>query len=335
MKLRWGVLGAAGIALRKVIPAMQRCELGEVTAIASRDRAKAAAAAAKLELQKAYGSYEALLADPDIDCVYNPLPNHLHVPWSIRALEAGKHVLCEKPLALNVAEIDALIAARDRTGLQAAEAFMVRVHPQWLRAKRLLEEGALGPLRSVHGIFSYFNRDPANVRNVREWGGGGILDIGCYPVFIARWMFGEEPVRVSALVENDPGFGVDRLASVLMQFPSGHASFVCSTQMTPGQRMHLHGETAKLEVEIPFNAPNDRPSRLWVDTGDLFGAGRREETFPACDQYTLQGDAFCRAVLGQGEVPVPLENARRQMAVLEAILRAGDSGSWETVGTTP
>lgn len=331
MKLRWGILGVAGIAVRKVIPAMQRCELAEVTAVASRDLTKAAEAAARLRLPKAYGSYEELLADPEIDCIYNPLPNHLHVPWSIRALEAGKHVLCEKPLALNVAEVDALIAARDRGGLQAAEAFMVRTHPQWLRAKALVESGELGRLRSVHGVFSYCNRDPKNVRNVPEWGGGGILDIGCYPVFIARWMFGEEPLRVAALVENDPEFGVDRLASAILQFPSGQASFVCGTQMTPGQRMHLHGEKARVEVEIPFNAPNDRPARLWVDTGDLFGAGRREEAFEASDQYTLQGDAFCRAVLGQGEVPVSLENARRQMAVLEAILRAGASGNWETV----
>jgi predicted dehydrogenase len=332
MKLRWGVLGVAGIAVRKVIPAMQHCKLSEIVAIASRDGAKAAEAAAKLGVARAYGSYEALLADPDIDCIYNPLPNHLHVPWSIRALEAGKHVLCEKPLALNRAEIDQLIAVRDRTGRQAAEAFMVRVHPQWLRAKQLLDEGALGRLRSVHGVFSYFNRDPANVRNRKEWGGGGVLDIGCYPVFLSRWMYGEEPRRVCALIEDDPEFGVDRLASVVMEFPGGQASFVCATQMAAGQRMQLHGEKARLEVEIPFNAPNDRPTRLWVDTGDLSGAGRREETFAVCDQYTLQADAFCRAVRGDGEVPVTLEDARRQMAVLEAILQAGASGQWESVG---
>ncbi len=217
------------------------------------------------------------------------------------------------------------------SGRIAAEAFMVRLHPQWLRAKALVDEGDLGPLRSVHGVFSYFNRDPQNVRNRAEWGGGGLLDIGCYPVFLARWMFGEEPLRVSALVEVDPEFGVDRLASVLLQFPSGQASFVCGTQMAPGQRMHLHGEKARVEIEIPFNAPNDRPSRIWVDTGDLSGSGRREETFAACDQYTLQGDAFCRAVLGQGAPPVSLENSRGQMAVLEAVRRAGESGLWETV----
>jgi predicted dehydrogenase len=331
MKLRWGVLGVAGIAVRKVIPALQRSELGVVAALASRDAAKAAQAADSLHIPKAYGSYEQLLADPEIDCIYNPLPNHLHVPWTIRAMEAGKHVLCEKPLALSVQEIDNLMAARDRTGRIAAEAFMVRLHPQWLRAKALVDEGALGRLRSVHGVFSYFNRDPQNVRNRAEWGGGGLLDIGCYPVFLARWMFGEEPLRVSALVEVDPEFGVDRLASVLLQFPSGQASFVCGTQMAPGQRMHLHGEKARVEIEIPFNAPNDRPSRIWVDTGDLTGSGRREETFAACDQYTLQGDAFCRAVLGQGAPPVSLENSRGQMAVLEAVRRAGESGLWETV----
>lgn len=325
-RLRWGILGVASIAVRKVIPATQASRLGVVAAIASRDAAKAADAAQKLGIPHSYSSYEDLLTDPDIDCIYNPLPNHLHVPWSIRALEAGKHVLCEKPIALNAAEVDRLIAARDRTGLQVAEAFMVRVHPQWLRAKELVDSGALGRLRSVHGVFSYFNRDPHNVRNRPEWGGGGILDIGCYPVFTARWMFGEEPVRVAALVENDPEFGVDRLASAILDFPSGQASFVCGTQMTASQRMHIYGDKARIEIEIPFNSPPSRPSRLWVDTGDLFGAGRQEESIPPCDQYTLQADAFCRAVLGQGQVPVPLENSRRQMAVLEALLKSGRTG---------
>src|SRR6266404_1733732 len=195
-KVRWGVLGVANIAVTKVIPGMQRGESTEIAAIASRDLAKAQGAAAKLGIAKAYDSYEALLADPEIDAIYNPLPNHLHVPWSIRAMQAGKHVLCEKPIGLSVAEADELIGARDAAGVKAGEAFMARVHPQWLRTRDLVRTGAVGEPRIVTGFFSYFNRKPENVRNIAAWGGGALMDIGCYPITLSRMVFGEEPGRV-------------------------------------------------------------------------------------------------------------------------------------------
>lgn len=329
-KVRWGVLGVAGIAMRKVIPAMQVGEWSDVAAIASRDLNKAERAAEKLGIPKAYGSYEQLLADPTIEAIYNPLPNHLHVPWSIKAAEAGKHVLCEKPLSLTVAEAKTLLAVRDRTGVKIGEAFMVRTHPQWVRTRGLIRSGRIGELRAITGVFSYFNRDSANVRNVVEWGGGGMMDIGCYPITMSRFVFEEEPTRVVGLIERDPEFKTDRLASAILDFPSGQATFTCSTQMVAYQRMQFLGTKGRIEMEIPFNAPSERQTHIFVDDGrDVFGSGVTTETFPVCDQYTIQGDAFSRAVRGEGEVPVSIEDAIQNMAVIEAVLRSGESGKWE------
>jgi predicted dehydrogenase len=329
-KVKWGVLGVAGIAVRKVIPAMQKGEWSEVTAIASREISKAEDAAQKLGISKAYGSYEALLTDPEIEAIYNPLPNHLHVPWSILAAKAKKHVLCEKPLSLSVVEGKALLAARDRYGVKIGEAFMVKTHPQWLRTKELIKSGAIGELRAIMGAFSYFNRDAKNVRNVEQWGGGGLLDIGCYPITTSRFVFEEEPKRVTGIVERDPDFKVDRLASAILDFPSGQVVFTCSTQLVHYQRMQFFGTKGRIEIKIPFNAPNDRPCEILVDDGrDVFGTGVTAEIIPTCDQYTIQGDAFSRALREGGDVPVPLEDAIANMAVIEAIFRSAESGRWE------
>jgi predicted dehydrogenase len=323
-------LGAAKIATKKVIPAMQAGSLATVTAIASRTLARAQEAAAELGLAKAYGSYEELLADPDIDAVYNPLPNHLHVPWSIRAAEAGKHVLCEKPIGLSTAEARELIAARDRCGVKIGEAFMVRTHPQWLRAREHVQSGALGPVRAIQCAFSYFNADPANIRNVAAWGGGGLMDIGCYPIQISRFLLGEEPRRVMGSIERDPVFHTDRLVSAVLDFPNVQSSFLCSTQLVPYQRVHVFGTQARLEVRIPFNAIPQRGMQLILDDGsDLEGAAARVETVEPCDQYTIQGDLFSRAILDGTEVPTPLEDSFRNMAVIEAILRSAESGRWQ------
>ena len=330
-KVRWGVLGVADIAVKKVIPAMQRGACCEIAAIASRDMQKAAAAAAALDIPKAYGSYDELLADPEIEAVYNPLPNHLHVPWSIRCAEAGKHVLCEKPIALDAGEARHLLQVQARTGVKIGEAFMVRTHPQWLRTRELIRAGRIGELRSVMGFFSYFNPDPANIRNVRAWGGGGLMDIGCYPINTSRFIFGEEPRRATALLERDPEMQVDRLTSAMLDFPSGQSVFTCGTQLTYYQRMQFFGTQGRIEIEIPFNAPPDRPCRIFIDDGsDLFGAGIQTEMLPVCDQYTIQGDLFSQAVRGEGEVPVPLEDAIRNMAVIDALIRSAESGRWET-----
>ena len=322
-RIRWGVLGTANIGIKKVIPAMQRGESSDVVAIASRDPDRAAQVAGALGIPRSFGSYDALLDDPDIDAVYIPLPNHLPVPWTVRAADRGKHVLCEKPIALSADEASELIAARNRNGVKIQEAFMIRTHPQWMTAVAMARDGALGRIQSIVGYFSYHNVDPANVRNVRDMGGGGLADIGCYLVHTARWILGREPVRVSSLMESDPRFETDRLASMLMDFGGVHAIATCGTQMTPSQRVHVIGEHARLEIEIPFNAPPDRPCRIFVSD--------RLMEFPVCDQYTLQGDAFSESIRRGAPQPLPLEDSVANMRVLDAIVRSARMARWETV----
>ncbi len=329
-KVRWGILGTAGIAVRKVIPAMQQSDWSEVTAIASRDHGRAKDVARRLGIPKAYGSYEELLADPQIEAIYNPLPNQLHVPWSIKAADAGKHVLCEKPLSVTVAEARSLLAVQERTGVLIAEGFMVRGHPQWLRARELIASGRIGTLRAIQGTFSYFNADPANIRNIPEYGGGSLMDIGCYPIHTSRYLFAEEPTRVLGLMDQDPTLKVDRLTSAMLQFPSGQALFTCSMQMVYHQRMQVLGTLGRIEMGMPFTPPPERVCQIFIDDGTgLSGSGMTTESFPLCNQFTIQGDAFSRAVRGESNVPVPVTDAIRNMAVIEAILRSAKSGRWE------
>jgi predicted dehydrogenase len=328
-KVRWGVLGAAKIATVKVIPAMQRGEWSIVTAIASRDRENAQRAAASLGIARAYGSYDDLIADPDIDAIYNPLPNHLHVPWTIRAAEAGKHVLCEKPVGMSADEASMLLDARNRTGVLIQEAFMVRTSPQWLRARDIVHSGRLGALRAMSGFFSYFNDDAANVRNVAEYGGGALLDIGCYLVNTSRMLFGREPERVCAMIDRDPRFGVDRLCSMMLDFGSGHAIGTCGTQLAPYQRVQILGTHGRLEVEIPFNAPPDRPCRIAIhDSTDPAAAASEMLDIDVSDQYTIQGDLFSRAIREGRPAPYPLEDSLLNMRVIDHLFQSAATGTW-------
>lgn len=330
--VRWGILGAATIATKKVIPAMRASARSVPYAIASRDLAKARDAANRLGIPKAYGSYEELLADADVEAIYNPLPNHLHVPWTIRAAEAGKHVLCEKPIALTADEARALLAVRDASRVQIAEAFMVRAHPQWELVAQLVAEGRIGPLRLISGHFSYFRRDPNDIRSHAEWGGGALMDIGCYPIFIARWLFGAEPTDVVAMVERDPDLGVDRLTSAMLRFSTGQATFSCAGQLVPYQRVQIYGERGRIEVEIPFNAPPNRGCRIFVDDGSqLADASAEVIELPVIDQYTVQADRFSAAVRGQGTVGVSLEEAIGNMEVIDALVRSASTNSWISV----
>jgi predicted dehydrogenase len=325
--IRFGVLGVAKIAVEKVVPAMQQGQFTRVTAIASRSIEKARDAASRLDIEKAHGCYEALLADPEIDAVYNPLPNHLHVPWSTKALEAGKHVLCEKPIALSVAEAETLVAAGcNHPRLKLMEAFMYRMHPQWVTAKRLVDEGRIGRLRTVSTLFSYFNRDPQNVRNLPYIGGGGLMDIGCYGISLARFLFAAEPGRVFGTLDYDPDFRVDRLASAILEFGRGTATFTCGTQLAPYQRVQIMGDEGRIVIEIPFNAPPDRPCRLW----HTWKTDNSEISLPVCNQYTIQGDLFAKAIVNDTPVPTPIEDAVANMRVTEAIVRSHQSGRWET-----
>ena len=328
-KVKWGVLGVANIAVEKVIPAMQRGEVCEIAAIASRDLGRARAAADRLGIGRAYGSYDELLADFEIEAVYNPLPNELHVPWTRKALEAGKHVLCEKPIGLDANEARSLIEARERAGRLVAEAFMVRFHPQWRRGRELVAAGAIGAANAIQTFFSYRLLDPANVRN-RPPGGGALYDIGCYAILTARYIFGAEPTRVVASLDRDSNFGTDRLISAIVEFPGGrHLTFSAATQLSGHQRATIVGEAGRIEVAIPFNAPSDRPTRIMIDTGaDMFGGRARVEEFPISDQYALQGDAFSRAVLGETPLEFPLEDAVMNMRVIDALFRSVERGSW-------
>jgi predicted dehydrogenase len=330
-KVRWGVLSTAAIGVKKVLPGMQKGEWCHIAAISSRDRTKAVEAAAALGIEKAYGSYEELLADPQIEAIYNPLPNHMHVPWTIKAAEAGKHVLCEKPISLTVAEAKTLLEVQTRAGVLIGEAFMVRTHPQWLRTRELIASGRIGKLRSIQAFFSYTNVNPANIRNIPEYGGGALMDIGCYPIHISRFLFGEEPLRSMGMIERDPAMGTDRLTSAILEFPSGHTSFTCSTQLVPYQRVNIFGTAGRIEVEVPFNAPIDRPTRIRIDDGsDVFGGGVTVEEFPVCDQYTLQGDAFSRAIREGSPVPVSVEDAVKNMAVIESVFLSARSAKAES-----
>jgi len=324
-KVRWGILSTAEIGLQQVIPAMQRGEYCDMVGIASRSLDKAQAAAKQLGIPKAYGSYGELLADPDIDAVYVPLPNHLHVPWSIKALEAGKHVLCEKPIGLSAAEAqDLLDVARKHPQLKVMEAFMYRHHPQWRKAKQLVTEGKIGDLRTIQTFFSYYLVDPNNIRNRADIGGGGLMDIGSYCISLSRFIFGAEPQRVLGNIEYDPVFKTDRLTSGILDFGRGTSTWTCSTQLLPYQRVNIFGAEGRVEIEIPFNAPSDRPCRIWHERD-----GKIEEILlDICDQYTIQGDLFSQAVLNDTEAPTPLEDAVGNMIVIEAIIRSSDSGTW-------
>ena len=322
-KVRWGVLSTARIAIEKVIPAMQLGRYSEIVAIASRELARAKSAATALNIPRAYGSYEALIDDPDVDAIYNPLPNHLHVPWSIKALEADKHVLCEKPIALTSAEAEQMLsAARLRPRLKVMEAFMYRCHPQWQRAKQLVLAGEIGELRTIQSFFSYYNDDPENIRNNAEIGGGALIDIGCYSVSLSRFIFDREPQRVFGVLEHDPRFQTDRLTSGILDFGRGTSTFTCSTQLVPYQRVNIFGTEGRIEIEIPFNAPPDQTCRIQHQRGGQ----AREIVFDACDQYTIQGDLFSQAILNDSDVSVPLEDAVANMRVIESLFESARRG---------
>jgi predicted dehydrogenase len=329
--VRWGILGAANIGVRKVIPAMQRGTRSRVVAIASRTLEKAQAAANELGIPRAYGSYEELLADPEIEAVYNPLPNHLHVPWTIRAAEAGKHVLCEKPIALSADEARTLLDVRARTGVQIGEAFMVRNHPQWLAVRHLVASGRIGDLRVVAGHFAYFKRDPNDVRSVLEWGGGGLMDVGCYPITMTRWLFGEEPESVIGIVDRDPELESTASSRADALSLGRQATFTCAMQLVHYQRMQLHG-TAGASRCRSRSTPRTTARAASSSTTAASSATARPKrsTFPVVDQYTLQGDNFSAAIRGERRRPRRASRTRcANMAVIDAVFRSADSGRWE------
>ncbi len=325
-KLRWGVLSTAKIGREKVIPALQASQHNEVVAICSRDLQNARATADSLGIAQAYGSYEDMLADPQIDAIYNPLPNHLHVDWSIKALQAGKHVLCEKPLGLNTADAQRLIdAARAHPHLKVMEAFMYRFHPQWQLAKKLVDEGAIGKLYAVHSHFSYNNREPDNIRNKTEWGGGALLDIGCYSVSLSRWLFNEEPNNVLGQITPMPGEEVDCLTSGIMEFSAGTASFTAATKIEPIQYAEAIGDQGSLYIERPFYNDSGLPvQKIRITRNRVV----EEIEVPDNNHYGAMGDALALSVFNNTPVPTPLEDAIANMRCIDAIFQSAAERRW-------
>ena len=326
-KLNWGILSTAKIGIEKVIPAMQHGKLSKIVAIASRTHESAREAAKNLKIPKAFGSYQDLLDDTSIDAVYIPLPNHMHVPWTIKALAANKHVLCEKPIALTATEAKELLKETEKfPHLKVMEAFMYRHHPQWIRALELINGGGIGMVKTIHSFFSYYNDDPENIRNMVDIGGGGLMDIGCYCISLARLIFDEEPQRVFGKIEYDPVFETDRICSGILDFVQGTSTFTCSTQLVPYQRVNVFGTKGRVEIEIPFNAPPDKPCKMLFQNNEII----EEIEIEICDQYTIQGDLFSLAVLKNEKVPTPIEDALANMKVLEAVIQSAEKEEWCT-----
>lgn len=329
-KIRWGVLSTAKIGREKVIPAMQKCSNGSVDAICSRNLEQAVATAKFLNIRKAYGSYEELLNDPDIDAIYNPLPNNLHVEWTIKAMQAGKHVLCEKPIGVSSAEALKLIQETQKyPHLKVMEAFMYRFHPQWQKVNSLIADGMIGEIKMVQSFFSYFNIDPQNIRNKVDVAGGALMDIGCYCVSFPRFLFNSEPFRVVSCIDRDPLWKTDRLTSAMLDFGNGQTSmFTCSTQLMPYQRVHILGTNGHVEIEVPVNAPKDAPCKIWVRTK----TGSEEILVEAVDQYTLQAEQFAQSILDDKPVPTNLMDAVNNMKVIEAIFESAQQNRWKEIG---
>ena len=328
-KVRWGILSTAKIGREKVIPAMQKSNLVDILGISSRDSENAKETAAKLGIQRAYGSYTELLGDPEIDAIYNPLPNHMHLEWSLKAIDAGKHVLCEKPIGMNSKEAESLIeAVKKNPELKVMEAFMYRFHPQWQKTLDLVNNGSIGRVITIHSLFSYYNVDPQNIRNRVDAGGGALMDIGCYCISFPRFLLGREPARVIGIMDSDPIMKTDRLSSGILDFSDGiTSSFSCSTQLMPYQRTQVLGTDGRIEIEIPVNAPPDKVTRIWLHKKEK----TEEIEFEAVDQYTLQAEYFSKAILEDSPVPIPLVDAENNMKVIDAFRKSAEIKTWTII----
>jgi predicted dehydrogenase len=331
-KVVWGILSTANIGIKRVIPAILSGARGVIAAIASRDAERARDVAARFGIARSYGSYQALLDDPQIEAIYNPLPNHLHVEWTVKALAAGKHVLCEKPIALNAVEAQSIVAARDRSGKRVIEAFMVRYHPQWHRVRSIVRDGRIGKVRALQSAFTFPVANPDNVRNRLDYGGGALYDVGCYPIVTARYLLGTEPERAIALVDRDPTLAVDRVTSALVAFPGGEQLvFTSALQLALYQRVVVLGTQGRVEIPVPFTPPKEHSCRIVIDSGaSLDGSSAIVEEFAPVDQYQLQCDLAAAAFRGESTEEFPIEDAIANMRVIDALYRSAISGRWES-----
>jgi predicted dehydrogenase len=335
--VNWGVLGAANIAVKHALPGMREAPSAKLLAIASRDLGKAQAVAQALGVPRAYGSYDALLADGEIDAVYVPLPNPLHFEWSLRALEAGKDVLCEKPLCLSSEQISELCAARDRSGRKIEEAFAYRNHPQWTKVLEIIASGTLGAVRSVHGTLAKQFLDPTDIRNNPNDGGGGIYDLGSYAISACNMIFGRKPARVVAALERDPAFGIDRLSSALLDYGDAHAAFTVATQAGSSawgshQQLSILCAQGWLRLEFPYSQV--RPTECRVEIGDATSVGAFPTStlsFAAINQFALQAERFSRLVRGEAVRAWPIEEARDTLRTIEGLFESARTGAWQSL----
>lgn len=329
--IRWGILSTANIACEKVIPAIHACTSSDVHGIASRDAAQAKRYAEKLSIEQSYGSYEELLADPNIDAIYNPLPNHLHVNWTLKAIAAGKHVICEKPIALNAAEAKQLnVALLAAPHIKVMEAFMYRFHPQWQKAKQIIDKGLIGSINHIDAHFSFFNADPSNVRNQSGIGGGSLMDVGCYCISAARYLLDLQPKRVLACMINDSVFNIDKHCTGMLDFGSATATFNSSMQSQAAQQVCIYGEQGMLRLASPFYQSTLQTTQLILQQGD----DTQTYEFAPCDQYANQIDAFANAIKQQQSVPTPLYDAIANMQVIDALVLSHQQKQWVEIHTT-
>jgi len=327
-KVKWGILSTANIATEHVIPAMMNCEESDVHAIASRSYDKAKDIAEKFNIPKCFGTYEELLEDKEIEAIYIPLPNHLHVPWAIKALEAGKHVLLEKPIGLSSVEAQELLdESKKYSHLKIMEAFMYRHHPQWIKAKEIIDSGVIGKVKTIQSFFSFFDDNPNSIVNNKEYGGGSLMDIGCYPISLSRLIFNSEPEKVFGSIEYHPQFGVDTAATALMKFKEGTSSFFSSIQVEERQQAQIFGTEGKIEFEIPFNPIADKLSKIFLHHNNK----TEEIIIEPCDQYAIQADLLSLAIINDTKVPTPLEDAVDNMKVIENIIESDKLGRWVTL----
>ena len=319
-KIKFGILSTANIAMTQVIPAMLKTKYCQVMGIASRSSKKAENAAKQFQLPKYYCSYQSLLDDMEIDAVYIPLPNHLHVEWAIKALRAGKHVLVEKPIALSSSEANRLKdESKKHPKLKIMEAFMYKHHPQWIKTKKMIDNGDIGILKVIQSSFSFFDNKPESIVNNKALGGGSLMDIGCYPISVARFLFDAEPIKILANIDYHPQFKVDSIASGILEFKEGYSTFFSSIHLAYNQQVKIFGTTGIIEFDVPFNPSNTVPSKIFYTKNE-----QKPETieFEICDQYTLQADAFASAIMKDKDVSTSLEDAVNNMVVIERMLEA-------------
>jgi predicted dehydrogenase len=326
-KVKLGVLGVSSHFLKRTLLPLKQSKNVDLYAVASRDAEKSKEAAEKFGIPKNYGSYEDLLKDPDVEVVFIPLPNHLHLEWIKKCADAGKHILCEKPLTMNALEAEEAVNYAASKGVILMEAFMYRFQPQWIRAKEICDVGEIGSIVSIQTIFSYNNPDPNNIRNIAEYGGGALMDIGCYAISVPRFILGIEPLRVISLIEKDKKFQTDKHTSALIDFGKTQVVFTVSTQTYPYQKVFIHGSAGNITIQIPFNTFVDVPAVITVQSS----VGERNIYFDPADQYGLQFEAFAEALRKNNPAPISPGDAVNNMKVIDAVFKSAESGDWENV----